>query len=114
LIAGQRRTLHCGLWTLQPAIILSGLVLLARDPAHRRARLEPVSRAEILRELILQDFADAVPATEKLDRLIAVVEGARCFRLSYATASSAADVLRREFGADHSSELGVSHVHVGL
>lgn len=93
---------------------IAGLVLLARDPAHRRARLEPVSRAEILRELILQDFADAVPATEKLDRLIAVVEGAGCFRLSYTTATSAADVLRREFGADHSSNLGVSLAHVGL
>jgi hypothetical protein len=62
-------------------------------------------------ELILQDFADAVPAADKLDRLIAVIEGARCFRLSYATVSSAADVVCREVGSGHPSDLGVSHVH---
>src|SRR5690606_26280127 len=88
---------------------IAGLVLLARDPGHRRARLEPVSRAEILRELILQDFADAVPATEKLDRLIAVLEAARCFRLTYATISSAADALSRAFGPAHPSGPVASH-----
>ncbi len=87
---------------------IAGLVLLARDSRHRRARLEPISRAEVLRELILQDFAGAVPAPEKLDRLIAVIEAARCFRLTYATMSSAADVLRRAFGPARSSDTNAS------
>lgn len=87
---------------------IAGLVLLARDSRHHRAGLGPISRAEVLRELILQDFADAVPAPEKLDRLIGVLEGARCFRLRYATMSSAVDVLRRAFGPARSSDTNAS------
>lgn len=86
---------------------IEGLVLLARQSERCRARLEPISRTEILSELILQDFADGVPAAQRLDRLIAIVETARCYRLRYHTTSSAARALEGAFGrAEHESARG--------
>lgn len=75
---------------------IGALVLLERDDGLDRPHLEPIGKAEVLRELILQDFADAVPATAKLDRLIGVVERAACYMLSYARGPDAVRLLERQ------------------
>jgi hypothetical protein len=76
---------------------IKGLVLLERD-SRRGAELEAVSRSDMLKEIILQNFASAVPPGQILDRLLQIVECAECYRLRYGRTSSAARLLEDTFG----------------
>src|SRR5262249_26766877 len=76
---------------------IKGLVLLERD-GGRGAELKAVSRSDILKEIILQNFASAVPPGQILDRLLRIVYHAECYRLRYGRMSSAARLLEDKFG----------------
>jgi hypothetical protein len=76
---------------------IKGLVLLERN-SRRGAELEAVSRSQMLKEIILQNFASAVPPGQILDRLLQIVDCAQCYRLRYGRMSSAARLLEDTFG----------------
>lgn len=74
-----------------------GIVKLARDDASRPA-LIPTLGGEILKDVVLRNIAHEVPALDILDRLYAIVEGAKCFTLRYARCGEAVTLLRDQFG----------------
>jgi hypothetical protein len=76
---------------------IKAFVLLRRGT--RRTRLEQVSKNEMLKEILLQNFAHQVPPVETLDRLMQLTEAAACYRLRYDKVSSAALLLRKTFAA---------------
>ena len=80
---------------------IKAFVLLRRGT--RRTRLEPVSKTEMLKEILLQNFAHQVPPVETLDRLMQLTEAAACYRLRYDKVSSAALLLRKTFAAKKTS-----------
>ncbi len=74
-----------------------GAFVLLRREAGARPELAPVSKSEILKRVILRNFADEVRAVDILDRLHDVVGDARCFRLCYDAAAEAAELLKQSF-----------------
>jgi hypothetical protein len=76
---------------------IKALVLLQRDSRHG-SKIETVPRSEMLREIILQNFASAVPPAQILDRLLHITEEAGCYRLQYGRISGAARLLEDAFG----------------
>jgi hypothetical protein len=74
---------------------IKALVLLQRE-ARRRAKIEPVPKNEMLREILLQNFAQ-VPPVETLDRLLQIAERAGCYRLCYSQVADAARLLVETF-----------------
>jgi hypothetical protein len=89
---------------LDPGILVShgnelpigGFVLLDREPGAAAA-LIPVSESEMLKHVILKNFARDIGATEVLDRLHDLVSSTRCYRLIYGDAAQAVSLLRDEF-----------------
>ena len=73
------------------------VVLLDRVP-EARPDLLPVGTGEVLKRTILRNFAYEVSALDTLDRLHALVAGARCFSLRYDGAEEAARLLCDELG----------------
>jgi hypothetical protein len=76
---------------------INALVLLHRENRYR-AKLEPVPRNEMLKEIVLQNFAHQVPPVEILDRLLHLTERAGCYRLRYNGLSNAVNLLEKRFG----------------
>jgi hypothetical protein len=76
---------------------IKALVLLKRDSRHG-SKIETMSRSEMVREIILQNFASAVPPAQILDRLLQIAQEAGCYRLQYGRRSSAARLLEDTFG----------------
>jgi hypothetical protein len=76
---------------------IKALVLLRRDN-QTGAHLETVPRNEMLREIILQNFASTVPPVQILDRLLHIAERVGCYRLRYGRIASAAQLLEDKFG----------------
>jgi hypothetical protein len=74
-----------------------GIVVLARGAAGRPELVE-LSKDTVLRDVIYRNFARENPALEIVDRLLAVVENARCFSLRYTTLEQAAELLGNIFG----------------
>ena len=62
-----------------------------------RAVLVPLSESKMLGRVILRNFARAVPASEILERLHALVADAPCFRLTYSDVDRAVVLLRDVF-----------------
>jgi hypothetical protein len=77
---------------------INAFVLLRRESRHR-AKLEPVPRSEMLREILLQNFARQVPPVETLDRLLHITKNAECYRLRYGQVSNAAKLIQSTFGS---------------
>jgi len=75
---------------------VGGFVLLERREGVR-ASLEPVSPAEMLRNLIWQNFARALPASQILDALDSAVQRVDCYCLRYDHLAEAVDVLQTHF-----------------
>jgi hypothetical protein len=75
---------------------INAFVLLQRERRHR-AKLEPVPKSEMLREILLQNFADQVPPVETLDRLLRITENAGCYRLRYSQVLNAAKLIQNAF-----------------
>ena len=87
-------------WATAP---IRAFVLLQRDTeAPRSCELSPVSKSEVLKGTILQNFARDLGALEILDRLQAVVERSPCYALRYATTEQAAKALERDLRANAS------------
>ena len=74
-----------------------GAFVLLRREAGAGPELAPVSKSEMLKRVILRNFADEVRAVDILDRLHDVVGDARCFRLRYDAAAEAAELLKQSF-----------------
>ena len=62
------------------------------------AELQPASEAEVLRQVVWQNFAREVDAPRILSRLGQVVNNSRGFRLRYDSADDAVALLKRTFG----------------
>jgi hypothetical protein len=76
---------------------ITSLVLLDRK-RRGNARLVQVGRSEMLKELILQNFADQIPPAAIMDRLLAITLRAQCSRLHYSRISDAAKLLVDKLG----------------
>ena len=63
------------------------------------AKLEPVTKSQMLKELVLQNFADQVPPVQILDRLLSITEAAQCCQLQFDTIGDAAKLLVDKFGS---------------
>jgi hypothetical protein len=87
---------HGEIAPLGQTALVRALVLLHRE-RRAGARLEPVSTSEMLREILLQNFAKHVPPVETLDRLLQIAERAACYRLRYRRVADAARLLERTF-----------------
>lgn len=76
---------------------IGAFVLLKRGPAGAPS-LTPVGKSEMLKRVILRNFATVVPAADILDRLYDVVGDAQCFALRYGDGAAAAALLKDAFG----------------
>jgi hypothetical protein len=82
------------------------LVFLDRK-RQSRAQLKPIDKSEMLRELILQNFADQIPPVSIMDRLLTITEHAQCSQLQFDRALDAANLLVEEFGKPATSSKSV-------
>ncbi len=78
---------------------IKAIVFLDRR-AEGPARFERVDSAHVLRELILQNFAQGVAPVPAFDRLLALAERAHCRRLVFSDTNAAARLLSREFAVE--------------
>src|SRR5258708_29361189 len=62
-----------------PIFPIAAFVLLERGSGG--ATLEPVGKSDMLKEILLQNFARQVPPVELLDRLMRLTERVPCYRL---------------------------------
>ncbi|OFX14341.1 MAG: hypothetical protein A2516_03180 [Alphaproteobacteria bacterium RIFOXYD12_FULL_60_8] len=83
---------------LGQAAPIVGLVLLERTGSGAKAI--PLTKAEVLKSLLLRRITGPVSAVEVLDRMSAVVDCSRFFKLRYETCEGAVEVLKQEFGWD--------------
>ena len=77
---------------------IGGFVLLERAPASA-SELVAIGKAEVLRQVIWQNFARNGDARDILERLDAIVDQAACFKLRYARAEDAAAALKDGFAS---------------
>lgn len=80
------------------ALAVGAFVLLERE-AGTTTMLEEVSEAEILRQVVWQNFAREAEAPKILDTLSRLVAESQCLRLRYDRAEDAAWLLQQEFNA---------------
>ncbi len=81
---------------LGDAVPIAAFVLLERGSGG--ATLEPVGKSDMLKEILLQNFARQVPPVELLDRLMRLTERVPCYRLRYGSVAGAARLIERRFG----------------
>jgi hypothetical protein len=74
-----------------------GLVLLERR-AGGGAHLVPIAKDKMLSELIAQNYARQLPATDIFDQLYALTQAANCYSLEYSSVREAAALLQDVFG----------------
>jgi hypothetical protein len=79
---------------------IRALVLLERQ-ARSAAKLVPLGKNEMLKEIILQNFARHGPPAQILDRLLRITGRAACYRLRYGRIADAAAAVRETFGNDN-------------
>lgn len=72
-------------------------VLLDRGP-EGRAELLPASKGELLKRVILRNFAREAPGSEIISNLHTLVDESQCLTLRYASLEDAVAVLREAFG----------------
>ncbi|UCH73909.1 MAG: PqqD family peptide modification chaperone [Rhodospirillales bacterium] len=73
-----------------------GFVLLDRRESGP-ARLSPASSGQVLKQVVLRNFARQVPAETALDRLHDLVANSACYTLTYSNGDEAADLLMQRF-----------------
>ncbi len=73
-----------------------GFVLLDRRESGG-ARLDPASDSEVLKQVVLRNFARHLPVEQSLDRLHDLVAAAACHSLTYSNGDAAADLLMERF-----------------
>jgi hypothetical protein len=72
--------------------------------SRSRAKLETVDKSKMLKELILQNFADQVPPVEILDRLLSITQGAQCCQLRFDRVCDATRLLVNRFSQPASAK----------
>ncbi len=72
------------------------LVLLQRKK-RGGAKLRPLPKNEMLKEILLQNFAHRVPPVDTLDRLMRITKRADCYRLQYSRLTDAARTIKAAF-----------------
>ena len=85
--------------TLAP---VTAITILRRN-SEAKPSLEQAKKSEVVRDMILRNFARQNPAIEIVDRLHRVVEQADCFILTYDTLDQAADLINDHFGITYKS-----------
>lgn len=75
---------------------ITGVVLLNREPGAK-PKIEPALDAAVLKACVLQSFGRTLGALEVLDHLHAMIKGAHCVKLTYATATEATALLQETF-----------------
>jgi len=75
---------------------VTGVVLFNRE-VGAKAKVEPVSEADLLKVCVLQSFGRSLGALEVLDHLHAMIKDAHCVKLTYATAPEAAALLQETY-----------------
>ena len=75
---------------------VKGVVLLERSDGAKPA-ITSASEAEVLKACVLQSFGRAQNALEVLDSLHAMVQGAKCVKLTYSDADQAVALLEEAF-----------------
>jgi hypothetical protein len=76
---------------------VSAITILQRS-AEARPSLQPTKKSEVVRDMILRNFARRNPAIEIVDRLHRIVEQAECYTLTYDTLDQAAELINDHFG----------------
>lgn len=80
--------------TLAP---LAAITVLNRE-AGAKPSLERARKSDVIRDMILRNFARQNPAIEIVDRLHTIVESATCYSMTYDTLDQAAELLDAAFG----------------
>jgi len=76
---------------------VSAITILQRD-SETRPSLEPAKKSDVVRDMILRNFARQNPGIEIVDRLHTLVEQAECYTLTYDTLDQAAELIDDHFG----------------
>lgn len=76
---------------------VSAITILQRN-SERRPSLEPAKKSDVVRDMILRNFARQNPGIEIVDRLHTLVEQAECYTLTYDTLDQAAELIDGHFG----------------
>jgi len=66
--------------------------------AETKPSLQPARKSEVVKDMILRNFARQNPAIEIVDRLHTIVEQAECYTLIYDTLDQATELLEEAFG----------------
>lgn len=80
-----------------------GAVILLDRRRSTSARLTAVTRAQGLRQLIVQNFAPAGTNINTMDRLYGLIEQLPCFSLTYSDLDGAAELIRKRFSTKNKS-----------
>lgn len=73
-------------------------ITILRRGTVEKPSLKASTTSDVLKELILRNFARQLPGIDILDRLHAVVEQAACYTLAYDTLDQATALLEENFG----------------
>lgn len=75
---------------------ICGVTILRRDETAP-TKLEEVGKDEVIKEMILRNFARQNPALDIVDRICAIVEKAQCYKLTYTNLYEATKLLKNRF-----------------
>lgn len=75
---------------------ICGVTILRRDETLP-AKLEEVEKDEVIKEMILRNFARQNPALDIVDRICTIVEKAQCYKLTYSNLYEATKILKNRF-----------------
>ncbi len=76
---------------------IKGIVLLDLNLDHQDMVLEKTGKKEVIKEIILRNFARQNKALDIVERIYAMVDRADCFKLTYADPDLAAKLLIKHF-----------------
>ena len=79
---------------------IAGIVLLDLDLDCEKTVLQSAGRKEVIKEIILRNFARQNKAVDIVERIYAIVDRAECYRLSYADPDKATKVLIEHFNSN--------------
>jgi hypothetical protein len=74
------------------------VVISLRRGAGARPLLQPAKKSDVVRDMILRNFARQSPSVAIVDQIHAAVEKAQCFTLDYDNLDEAAELLEERFG----------------
>ncbi len=75
---------------------ICGITILRRDETAP-TKLEEVDKDEVVKEMILRNFARQNPALDIVDRICTIVDNAQCYKLTYTNLHEATKLLKNRF-----------------